>query len=451
MTKTYLLAILTVTTLVFCIGDCVVAQENMPKYTLSLKDCEEMALNYSYAIKAAEMGKVEASGKIMSAWSNALPSVTGSFNKTYSDTYADKRANKSRDKWSELYTGSLTATQPIYSGGKAIAAIRGAKYYRKSIDEDIRLEQQNVLYSVRQNYYKILLDQEMVRVASEQVKLAEKYLEDVKKRRDIETATDYDVLRAEVEKTNETTAQTDAVNELEKSRNSFLQLLGLPMNSELVLTEKLDYQEIPTPSEQDLYYKALSYRPELRKSNLAIKMQKESISATRAELLPHLAASGTYSGTTDMFDHCPNEYDKAWEVGLTLSLNIFDGLLYHGQIKEQRAQKEKLEFNRLDLSDQIKLEVRNALLDINSAATSVKSQKRNVEQATESLRLTIARERQGVGTHLDVLTARQTLAVAQRNYFRASYYYKNAWNTLSLAVGTIEQENTSPEDKAKDQ
>ncbi|MHC4870975.1 MAG: TolC family protein [Planctomycetota bacterium] len=426
---------------VFIFGCGLSASETKPVFTLSLEDSEELALGYSYALKAAEKGSVEAKGKTMSAYSNVLPSISGSFNKKFSDTYASKRASESRDQFSKLYTGSLTATQPIYSGGKAIAGLRSAKYYRQSVSEDIRLERHRLLFAVRQSYYKILLDKEMLKVAAEQLKLAEKYLDDVKKRRNIETATNYDVLRAEVEKTNESTALTAAENNLNKSSNNFLRLLGLPLNSSLKLTDKLAYTERSTPAEEELYEKALSYRPELRKSSYSIKMQKESISASRAELMPQLSASGTYSGTSDVFDKTANEYDKSWEVGLTLSLNIFDGLLYYGQIKEKKAAKEKLEYQHMDLKDQVKLEVRNAVLDINSAASTVKSQEKNVNQATESLRLTVARERQGVSTHLDVLTSRQTLAVAQRNFYQSIYIYKNAWNSLALAIGEIEKES----------
>ncbi len=411
------------------------AEDNVPTYKLSLKQSETMALNYSYALKAAEMGKDVTAGKIMSAYSGVLPKISGSFNKTYSDTYLEKRAGSSRDKWNELYSSSITVNQSIYNGGKNIATIREAKYSRKVATENIRQQEQQIRFLIRENYYRILLNKEMVKVALKQVELSNKYLDDVKKRKNLETATNYDVLRAEVESTNESTALTEAESELGKAKNSFSRMLGLPANSKLILTEKLAFIERTTPKIEELYQKALSYRPELRKSNYNIKIQQEKISETKAELLPHLSASGSFSGTTDSFDRSTNKYDKSWEVGLTLSLNIFDGLLHRGKIKELKAGKEKLTYLHSELKEEIKLEIKNTILDINSAATKLKAQQRNVEQATESLRLTIARERQGVSTHLDVLTARQTLGIAQRNFYRSIYLYKNAWNKLTLIIG----------------
>jgi outer membrane protein TolC len=411
-----------------------------PTYKLSLSQSEEMALKYSYALRAARKGKDVAKGKMMSAFSEALPKVTLQYENMRSDTYSKKRDGKSRSKWDQNYTGSIIGTQPLYTGGKAFAAIRAARKYNDYIDETIRLQKNTLLYNVKVTYYQIKLSEELVRVSEEQVRLADKYLDDVKKRRDMETSTDYDVLRAEVEKTNEITQLTAYQNDLVKARTQLLKFLGLPMTSKIELLDDLDYVEKYTNEESTLYHKALAMRPEVRSSKINIDLKKEDIVSTRAGLLPQVNLEGTYYGTAEDADEELNDYAKGWEAGIKVTWAIFDGLAVRGQVKQKKAEKEQLKLKHLDLSNQVRLEVRTALLDIKSARTSVKSQSRNVDQARESLRLTHERERNGVSTYLDVLTARQTLAVAERNYYQSIFDYKSAWASLALAVGTIDEE-----------
>jgi len=413
-----------------------------PAYSLSLSQSEALALQYSYAVRSAMVGREIADGRIMSAWSNALPKVTASASKTFQDTYATNSAavaaGKIDDRFYKRYQGQLQVSQPLYSGGKTFAALRAARLYNKTVGESIRLARQGVLYNVRVLYYRILLSQEMVRVSEDQVELAKAYLEDVRKRKELETATAYDVLRAEVELTNEETVLTSFANQLDNNTSLFLKLLGLPLTSEVRLLDRLVFEMRPEPKEQALYVKALALRPELRTQELQVEMQRENISATRADLLPQLSLSGVYSGWTDSLERELDDYDKSWQVGLQIDWMLFDGLLIRGRVREMRATLKQMELDYKDLADEVRLEVRSAILDIESARQQVLGQQKNVEQARESLRLTRERERQGVSTHLDVLSARQTLAVAERNYYESIFNYNLAWASLKLALGSIE-------------
>jgi len=408
-----------------------------PDYRISLVQAEQLALQYSRALRAALKDRDAAEGRIMSAYGEALPVVEAGFNKVFSDTYAEKRAGRERDRWNKRYQGSLSFRQPIFKGGRIGAGLRAARLYRENVDESIRQARQSLLYDVRTLYYAILLNERLVAVAKEQVDLAGNYLEDVRKRRTAEVATGYDVLRAEVERTNAETAYTAAHNDLVNAESAFLRLLGLPLTSELSLTDPLEYDPVPTASEVELYARAMAYRPEVRSSDLTIRMQAAQVRSTRAELLPHLHLQGETTGVNTDFDWEPREYDKSWTLMLNLTWTVFDGLLVRGQLKEQRATLEKLKIRDQDLADRVRLEIRQALLDIESARQTVESQQRNVDQARESLRLTEVRERQGVSTHLDVLNARTTLAVAQKNYYGAIHNYKLAWTDLALAIGSL--------------
>ncbi len=421
------------------------SEPDRPVYRLSLAESERLALQYSRALAAARSGRDVAEGQILSAWSEALPSISGSFSRKLSDTYAEKRAGiDERDRWNELYTGEVRATQPLYKGGRIGAGLRAARLFRDRVEQSVRGARQQLLYGVRTLYYQILLQEEIVRVAREQVELADSFLEDVRQRERMEVATEFDVLRAEVEKTNQQTQLTQAENELANARSSLLRLLGLPLSSRVELTGELEFSEAPNLDEGELYHRAQELRPELRAARLTVAIQRENVRATRAELYPHLSLSGAYSGTSDDWNRHPEDWEKNWSLTLQLDLQLFDGLLVRGQIREAEARRRQLELEAADRLDEVRLDVRRALLDIASAEMAVRGQERNVAQARESLRLTRERERQGVSTYLDVLDARQTLAVAERNYYRSIYDHRIAWTDLALAVGTLGERPVAP-------
>jgi outer membrane protein TolC len=402
---------------------------------LSLKEAERLALEYSHALRASRRQREIAEGKILSAWGEALPTVNGQIRRSMSHAPPG-----SADDWVNQYSGSIQVRQPLYKAGRIGAALRAARLYRANTSEEIRQARQGLLYEVRVLYYQVLLQEELVRVAREQVDLAKRYLEDVRKRRETEVATEYDVLRAEVELTNDQTDYTSAHNNLVNARSAFLRLLGLPLSGALELTDELTYTPTPRPYEKRLYALAMQCRPEVRSSEYDVAMQQEQITATRAELYPQFSLLGEVSRSTSEFSEGLDDWDRDWSLAVVMDWTLFDGFLIRGRIKEQKAVKAQMEDTRKGLRDRVRLEVRQALLDIQSAKQSVESQKRNVDQAREALRLTRVREREGVSTHLDVLTSRQTLAISQRNYYSAIYAYREAWADLALAVGVVGEE-----------
>lgn len=421
------------------------AGEKTDAYALSLKESQELALQYSHAMRAADLQREVAAGRTMAAWSGALPTVRAQFSKTFSDSYS----NDDRDRFLKSYNTRLQLSQPLYQGGKVGASLRAARLYRQRVEEEIRATRQQLLYNVRVLYFRILLDAELLRVAQEQLALAEKYLADTQTRRDMEVATNYDVLRAEVARTNDSTSVTRQRNALQNDRSAFLNLLGLPMHCRLDLTDALTYLQREPAAAKLLYRQADTHRPEMRSSRLGIEIQTADIHVTRAELFPHVGLQAEYGRTTDDFSAGWERWSPNWFAGISVDWTIFDALLIRGQLKEKRAVKAQLGENCAALGDTVRLEVQRAVLDIGSARDAVTSQAKNVEQARESLRLTQVRQQQGVSTYLDVLDARQSLAIARRNHVQAVFEYNIAWADLALAVGLLgEASDPTPQQPA---
>ena len=99
----------------------------------------------------------------------------------------------------DVYGVSWSVTQPLWRSGAVSAAIRYARLYGGSTDEAIRQQVQDTVAAATEGFLGVLLAQQMVNVYTESAAVAERMLETARKKRNAGSASDYEVLRAEVE------------------------------------------------------------------------------------------------------------------------------------------------------------------------------------------------------------------------------------------------------------
>ncbi len=87
------------------------------------------------------------------------------------------------------------------------------------------------------------------------------------------------------------------------------------------------------------------------------------------------------------------------------------------------------------LTQNITLEVKQAILDLDTAVQNIPSTQKAVEQGEENLRVNEERYKAQVSTILDLLTAQALLVQARVNYITALYNHALAKATLDRAIG----------------
>ncbi len=436
------------------------ARGDKPHYTLSLRQAEQLALQYSHELRQARLNRRVASGRTMRAYGEALPQVTTSFGHQYyrkpdsmrpgnvsaaqaPDGKIDVGVGKDRKDLNDRhylkrYDWSVTGTQPLFKGGKIIADIRGAGLYRDSVKESIRLTKQQLLYNVRADYYDLRYAEKLVDIFTTQINLAQEFLATTRNRYQAGTITDIEVTRAEVDVSNNQALLIQAENGLATQRTSFLKLLGLPLGADLTLTDGFLFEDFDPGEERRLRDLELRDRPELRQARLQEKLQEKSIQTTRSALFPQVNLTGTYSANNHTWTTETGRWRKNWSVGVQMDWLVFDGLVIHGQIREAQAVLEQYKLDTYNTRDTIKLEVRTALLNLFSAMEFVRSQRENVLQAERVVKQqTIQWEEGAGGLYLEIIDARKSLATAQQNYFAALRDYHIARTDLERAQGKI--------------
>jgi outer membrane protein TolC len=328
----------------------------------------------------------------------------------------------SNDVQDKSWDVTLEVRQVIYAGGQIAAAIRIAKLTQDSSYYALRDTVDTVVAQVREQFYTVLLNRALITVAEEAVRLAEEQLQDQRNRFDAGTVPRFNVLRAEVEVANQQPVLIRARNDYLLAQVQLAKSLGLSPGvsgkpefncvGELTVSQR-------TMSLPDALKLAQARRPFLKVQRQAILIDCQQVTVEMAGYKPRVDAHGGYelrnrSSSTDLSDVA-----NGWFFGVTGSWNIFDGFETYGRVKQARARLEQSKINYDDSVREVDLEVQTAYANLDQARQTIESQRKNVEEALEALRLAQERFSAGAGTQLEILDARVALTQARTTELQA--------------------------------
>ncbi len=414
---------------------------------LSLDGAIVSALSNNRALQVVLEENNVAKGRIIEAYQGVLPTV--SINGSY--TRQDKDSETYEGTAYPLgqknnYAGTLSVTQPLYSGA-ASAALKASRYYDALANEQVRLAVQNTIFSTIQSYYKVLLAHEQLGVTKVYAELAESHLKDVQTKRKYGTASDFNVLRSQVELSNARSDMIRYQNDLHTARTSLLKTMGISQENRMELSDSLGYEPL-SANEEDAIKAAFANRPDLAAAILGEKLQAESLNAAKSEYWPSVDAFYNHTlGNPDPYLAVNDDWDDAWTAGIKVSVPIFKGLGRTGRMIQQKAELKKRQIELLDTQEKALFEVRNAILSLQDATKLVETQRLSLDQAREGLRIAEVGYREGSIDQVSVLDARAALTRAQLVYYQSLYDHSLARVNLERVKGTLE--HTTTKEKAQ--
>ena len=120
---------------------------------------------------------------------------------------------------------------------------------------------------------------------------------------------------------------------------------------------------------------------------------------------------------------------------MTASWPLLDGGRTKARLKRTRITIRQVETQQQQLADQISLDVKNALLDLQEAQQRLQAQQHTIAQAERGLSIARVRFDGGMATQLEVLDAQLALTAARTQDLQAQHDYAVALASLCYAVG----------------
>lgn len=397
---------------------------SIAQYELDSARASYNAARQSRGISISASHTTQRGGADDDQYTNRLKGVDATGNLIYDRVNAGKGiANK--------HSNGLTASLPIFTGGKLSGQIQKAKANFKYNEIGVQRTYNEMRSTVTSGYFDMLQADNMQKLSAESVTRLEDHLKNVQAQYDVGVVAKADVLRSQVELADAKQDLIKAENQYQLAEASLNRIVGLPMDTNLKLDNILVYTAYDRTMEDCLAY-AAEHRPELEQAKQNVEAYKGALKVARSGHMPQVAASASQSWSDTNW---PGDENGNWGVGVSVEMNVFDTGVTLSKIHGAEADLKNAEETYRDTVDSVNLDVRNNYLSLREAEKRIGNTKLAVEQADEDYRIAQLRYMSGVGTNTDVLDAQVALTKAKTNYTQALYDYNTSKTALETSIG----------------
>ena len=302
----------------------------------------------------------------------------------------------------------LEAGLPIFTGGKisnAIGMARAGERASRSLSGDTEAE---AILQAEHFYLAVLLGREVVRLNERALDVYKQHLADARTAHRLGVAANYDVIRAETAVAEQEKRLTEARNRLEIAQAALRTALDLPEDAAVEISGAL-FEPPELPPLPEAQAAALKGHPGLEALRQKVEALARAERMERADYLPQVAAvAGKETVTTKLA-----QTDPTWFAGVRASWSLFEGGARRARVAEKASEIAQARLELRHAEEQVRLAVRNSLLDYESQRSALASARKATELARESLRLATKRFNVGTGTSLEVLDANLALTAAE--------------------------------------
>ena len=428
--------------LTMCMSQSAFAGETVE---LNLQDAMERAFNTNPAITIAGYERDSARASYNAARGGRWISISGTHatqrsgndDNVYAKKYKVQGGNLVEEMVNQgkmignYHSNTLTASLPIYTGGKLSGTIKKAKAGYIYSEQGLQKAYNDMRSTVTNGYFDMLQADNMQQLGRESVTRLADHLKNVEAQYEVGVVAKVDVLRSQVELANAKQSLIKAENAYQIAEANLNKIVGLPMDTQL----KLDNILVYTPYDNDLQYcldYAANHRPELEQAKQQVEAAKGALRVAISGHMPQVAASASQNWKDSNW---PGDENGNWGVGVQVTMNIFDSGVTVSKIHGAEADLAKAHESYRDTVDLVNLDVRSNYLNLREAEKRIDTTKLAVSQAEEDYRIAQLRYMNGVGTNTDVLDAQVALTDAKTNYLQAMYDYNTCKTNLETAIG----------------
>jgi len=335
------------------------------------------------------------------------------------------------------YSTQLTLTQPLFTGFKILSGIDMAESSANATKEEFNKDKNELVYNIKNAYWNLFKAKTMKKVIDDNVEQVKAHLNDAKNLMKAGMMTNNDVLKLEVQLSDILLKQADAGNGVRLSMIGLNNVLSIPLGTEIETASEANLVTAEYQPLNELTAKAVELRPELKAMEERIKMGAANVRMAKSNWYPQVAlvADYIYSRPNTRIYPTKDEFRGTWDVGLNLSLNIWDWFTTVHQTDQAEASLAQAIDSKQVLKDGVTLEVTQSYLSLDVAKQKIQITRLAVEQATENNRITSEKFKEGMALSSDVIDAEVALLAAKTNYTNAIADYELAKAKLEKSVG----------------
>ena len=412
---------------------------------LTLDDAIQRGLKFNLGLLQSDVASQTARAERILALSTLLPQVTGSLTETEEQlNLRTLGLNIPPNPYVKIPTivgpFSYTAAQANVSAKILDWSAHRTFKSAKASEEAARLSVQDardlVTQAVAGAYLQVIADSSREESINAQVATDEALYKKASDQHNAGTAAGIDVLRAQVQLKTEQQQLLAQRNQLAKDKLALGRVIGLPPGQAFSIADTTPFAPLSGITQEQAIQLALAQRPDYQSAKKQVQAAQEALGAARAEWYPTVDLSGFYgdSGTSPANSH------GVFTITGALNFNIYNGGRIRGDIEKARAALKQRSDELADLGAQVEVQVRNAFLDLQSAADQVTVARDNLDLSNQTLDQARDRFTAGVTDNIEVVQAQGTVAAANDSLIGALYAHNLGKVSLARALGLADQQ-----------
>ena len=337
--------------------------------------------------------------------------------------------------------GLLKASQLIYDFGRTTGLIESSSFNLDASSEALKQVYQNIVFSVKRDFYSVLENIRLITVAEQAVKNYEQQLYRAQKFYEAGVRTRIDVTNAEVNLSNQKLNLLRANADQKTARVQLEKVLGeIPNNGDYELVtdepalEDLAESKPEMPDQLDnLLFTAQENRPGLKRFSFLVQSAESAIKQAKGDYWPSINATGDYNA----YDTDISTLTDQWQIGVGLTWEFFSGFETDGKVAEAGARLREVEAGLREFDLSITQEVTDSYLRADENREGVDIADQTLNLAKENLALADGRYKAGIGDVLEFNDAVLLLTENQSNLVVTYYNYLTELARLERAIGVI--------------
>lgn len=337
--------------------------------------------------------------------------------------------------WLQNY--EIDLSQPIYQGGRIRYSIEKADIEQKIAELQTLQNEADIKLALLEQYMQLFSLYKQQTVLARNIEESTKRLENIKSKKQQGLITNNDVLRSELQLTNDRLALQEVDNSLTLMSQQLDILLGLDEQTLIVPDTTLLRQINPTSDYADYLQKAYRDDWTIRRLRQETQLALNNQRLVKAEFLPQLSL---YAGNTlarpitrTMADY----YNNSWNIGLTLSYPLSSLYKNRHKLEEARLNIDASQQQEELRKQSLRMEIRTALIRHQEAQDRVKALELSVRQARENYRIMRNRYFGQLSILTDLLDANSVLLDAELQLTTARARVIYTYYELQKACGLL--------------
>ncbi|MGA3040518.1 MAG: TolC family protein [Bryobacteraceae bacterium] len=412
---------------------------------LSLRGAVGRALEYNLGTEGLTQAMRQARGQARVARSSLMPNVNGYLRESVQQTNLEALGLRFNFHFPGISIPTIvgpfnyfdlraTLTQTV-ADLTALNNYRSAQELVKANEAALRDARDLVVLAAGGAYLQVQAAEARVRSAQAQIDTAQALFKQTKERRAVGLNPQIDVNRSQVQLQTEQQRLMSLENDVAKQKINLARIVGLPVDDSYEITDDIPYSPAPDLTLEQALKQAFETRADLQSAAAQVRAAERARSAAHWEHLPSLAFSADYGA----IGINPGQSHGTFTVVGTLRIPIWQGGRTEGETQEADAALGQRRAELEDVRGRIEADVRDAFLDLKTAASQIDVAGNNQQMARETLVLTRQRFEAGIADSVEVTQAQESVVSADFDYITSVFAHNLSKVALARSIGKAEE------------